>query len=379
MKNAKEKTLTSNVKKTSKSFNSLIEKELKQIEKEKEKQMKIEKVLNELENDIEKVNEFKLSTKEKEKLKELIKKLKNDLIKEKEVKLLNQLLEKAVKSKIKKSKSNLKDSKMYDFKTSNLKSLNLLYNTNWKINKNYEKQLNLNENEKVLYSEYIKINNIWKYEKDLIKDIEYEKVKYDLILKYCNSFEKELIKENSKDIKRLNQYFIKSNISKNIKNSKLIKENENDNIFWKNSNNYESNYILKINDKYIIDLINNENPIELEKIKNHLKDIDIIKSEYHKKNYNINEYENKIYDFIVKNSNRIYEKILNHNWKIENEKQVKKDILKLYEKELNQLKLIEKGKKTSLLKHKKELSNLINKISYTSNKIKDKYWYLLSE
>lgn len=58
---------------------------------------------------------------------------------------------------------------------------------------------------------------------------------------------------------------------------------------------------------------------------------------------------------------------------------MKKDILKLYEKELNQLKLIEKGKKTSLVKHKKELSNIINKIGYTSNKIKDKYEYLLSE
>lgn len=368
-------------------FNSLIENEI-EIEKEKT----LQKLKNKKENEIEKElkeNE-KLSKKEKELLKDLLIKFKNSELKEKgilikkiefnenDIKKLNELLLKFIKwIKRKKSFNNLKDSKLYSF-NNNKKDIELLYFQNWKSNKKYINNLK-NENEKILYNEYIKINNIWKNEKDLIKWIEYEKMKYDLILKYCNNFENELKKKNSQDIKLLNSYFIKSNISKNIKNSKLIySENiENNNIYWKNNNNYEWNYINKINNKYIIEIIEKEKEKELQKIKSFINSIENLKSEYNLQVKNKKEYINKFSQDIINKCNRIYKNYINKYW-IENEL-IKQDILKLYEKELKIIKNVNKSYYKNYNEYNLQYKNLQNKINYNSKNIKSEFQYLLSE
>lgn len=358
-------------------FNSLIENEI-EIEKEKT----IEKLKNKNENEIEKElkeNE-KFTSKEKKELKNLLIKLKNcelyekwELIKriefnEKDIKKLNELVIK------------YNNTRKKDVKKSNNKTIELLYFTNWKINTKYLKELkNKNENLYILYNEYIKLQNIWKNEKDLIKSIEYEKVKFDKTLQFINNFNSELKKQNSKNIKLLNFYFIKSNISKNIKNSKLIySENiKNNNIYWKNNNNFEWNYINKINNKFIIELIEKEKEKEFNKIKSFVNDMGILKSEYNLKVKSKKDFINKFSQNIVKKCNRIYWNYINKYW-IENEN-IKKDILKLYEKELQIIKNVNKSYYKNYNEYNLQYKNLQNKINYNSKTIKNEYKYLLSE
>lgn len=371
-------------------FNELIENEI-EIKKEKAINNLKEKKENEIEKDLK--ENLKLTVKEKKLLKDLITKLKNcelyekwELIKkiefsQNDIKKLNELITKYVNwIKRKKSFNNLKDSKLYNFKSNNKKDIELLYNENWKNNKLYLQKIK-NENEKlyILYNEYIKINNIWNNEKDLIKWIEYEKMKNDLIIKFCNNFENELKKQNINDIKKLNSYFIKSNISKNIKNSKLIyNENiENNNIYWKKNNNYEWNYINKINNKFIIEIIKKENEKDLQKIKSFLNDLWILKSEYNLQVKNKKEYINKFSQKIINNCNRIYKNYIKKYW-IENEN-IKKDILKLYEKDLQIIKNVNKSYYKNYNEYNLKYKNLQNKINYNSKNIKNKFSYLLSE
>lgn len=400
MKKQKEKLAKKQVKKL-KDFNFNFENEI-EIEIEKEK----EKLTSKNKNEIEKaISKTKLNAKEKKQLKILLFKLKNDIIKEKnpanwkieiiikneltkkDIKKLNDLLEKFLKSKKKiKTFENLKNSKLFNFWADvkeNKKFSENLFFMNWKTNTKYLNSIK-NENQKVLFSEYVKIQNIWKNEKDLIKDIEYENMKFWKTLQFIENFNIELKKKNAKDIKRLNQYFIKSNISKNIKNSKLIKvENEKENnIFGWIGWNFEKDYIEKINNRFIVDLLKNENELKVEKIIKYLNDIEKCKSEYNCKTKSKKDYVNKNKIEIVKNANRILKNYIEKYWIIENEnklKQVKKDILKLYEKQLNIMKKLVNLNEIEYKKYNWIYKNLQNKIKYNSKDIKNKYNYLLSE
>lgn len=131
------------------------------------------------------------------------------------------------------------------------------------------------EKEKKLLYIYNKIESIWKgLNLNEIEKIILENLKKRLIIEYCNNFEKNLKAKNLKDIKDLNLYFANSNLKKYIANVKEkeslnIFESEKENIFWKSSNNFESNYIEKINWKYILHQIWK---LEKEKAKESLKE-----------------------------------------------------------------------------------------------------------
>lgn len=118
--------------------------------------------------------------------------------------------------------------------------------------------LKSNENEKKLLHIYNKIESIWKWMNlNEVEKIILEWLKKRLILEYCNDFEKNLKRKNTKDIKNLNLYFSNQNLKRYIANSKEneslnIFESEKENIFWKASNDFESKYIEKINWKYIL-------------------------------------------------------------------------------------------------------------------------------
>lgn len=368
-----------------------------EIEVEKTK----DSLLNKKEKEVkEKIEKTKLTKEEKQKLTSLILKLKNDIVKDKnyitwkievikktwfsikDAKELNKLIKKYNESKAKEKKEKI-DSRMNLFmdKIKNEKkySENLFF-MNWKTNKKYIDSIE-NENRKILYSEYIKLQNIWKKEKDLIKSIEFERIKFDKTLKFIDNFSNEMKKKNSKDIKLLNAYFLKSNIAKNIKNSKLIKEVENDNIYWKSANNFESQYIEKVNRKFIVDIIKNENEKEVEKIKSFLNSIDFLKSWYNLKWKTKKEYINSHADDILKKSNRILKKYIDKNWNIEKEKikTIKKQVLSLYKKELQIIKNVKSAHDIEYKNYNKQYKNLQNKIKYTSKSLKDRYSYLLSE
>ena len=394
MKKQKSKIAKKQLKKL-KDFNFNFENEI-EIEIEKTKEKLVNKNENEIEIEIEKT---KMNKKEKKLLKDLLVKFKNSELKEKwilikkiefsekDIKKLNDLLLKFLNSKKKiKSFENLKDSKLFNFSNDikqNKKFSENLFFMNWKTNIKYLNSIQ-NENRKILYSEYVKIQNIWKSEKDIIKWIEYEKMKMQKTLQFIENFNSELKKKNAKDIKKLNAYFIKSNIAKNIKNSKLVKiENENEyNIFGWIGWNFEKNYIEKVNNKFIVDLLKNENELKVEKIVKYLNEIQKINSEYLCKTKSKKDYINKNKSEIVKKANRIIKNYMKKYWIIENEnklKQVKKDILKLYEKQLNIVKILVNQNENEYNKYNWLYKNLQNKIKYNAKDIKNKYEYLLSE
>lgn len=363
-----------------------------------ENELKENTVLNDdkKEKQVLKNKKDKLSKKEKQLLKDLILKFKNSELKEKQVlikkidfwnddiKKLNELLNKYLKDrKKKKSFSEYKNTRLFKFWNDDKKNLDLLYFQNWKINKKYLQNLE-NENEKILFSEYVKIQNIWKYEKDIIKDIEYENMKFWKTLQFINSFNNEMKKKNSKDIKILNSYFLKSNISKNIKNSKLIKiENENENnIFWRKWWYFENEFINKINNKYIIEILKNDInfKLKIEKIIKYLNELDIISSEYNCKSKSKKDYINKNKIEIVNKWNRIIKNYIKKYWNDDKKiNEIKKDILKTFEKQLNIIKILINKNEIDYKNYNLEYKNLQNKINYNSKDIKNKYEYLLSE
>ena len=121
--------------------------------------------------------------------------------------------------------------------------------------------LNDDEKKRKLFYIYNQIESIWKWMNlNEVEKIILENLKKRLIIEFCNNFENNLKKKNAKDIKSLKVFFENSHLKQYIKNAKEneslnIFECEKENIFWKSSNNFESKYIEKINNKYIIEKI----------------------------------------------------------------------------------------------------------------------------
>ena len=89
-----------------------------------------------------------------------------------------------------------------------------------------------------------------------IEKIILENLKKRLIFEFCENFESNLKKQNLKNIKILNAFFLKSNLKKYLKNAKENKnlnifENDFENIYWKQEN-YWKRFLEKMNWKYIL-------------------------------------------------------------------------------------------------------------------------------
>lgn len=170
-----------------------------------------------------------------------------------------------------KKKSKLESFKwLYNQNESTLESKFAFYKKDFYI---HNIELLENENEKALLRLYNQIESIWKWlNLNEIELIILEWLKARLMNEYIENFESNMKKANIQDIKKLNKFFIESNLKKYIKHSKeslnLI-ENENENIYWKQANNFESEYISKINKKFILESIENQ---ERKKALNEIKE-----------------------------------------------------------------------------------------------------------
>lgn len=327
-----------------------------------------------------------------------------NLKKQKEKDLITKAKEKLLNEKHKKEKKQIKNK-------SKLESFWWLYNNNQKLLNQFafnEKDFFIHwiellddEKEKKLLYIYNKIESIWKWFKlDEIEKIILENLKKRLIFEFCENFESNLKKQNSKNIKILNAFFLKSNLKKYLKNAKEktslnIIENDDINIFWKCNNNFESNYIDKINKKYILHCIAKDekekakaslkvkknwkkinwkelkailkSKNKLEKMKSNLKSMDDEKSAYNLKSKTI-DFSINNNKFLIKINNqieRIYKKAIIKNWI---DKKVKELKVKIDDYILN-------WKEKKLEKAKKQLKKLDDRKKAIKEKI---FWYYKS-
>lgn len=334
---------------------SMLEKELqKAIQKEKAKkllkkdflQLQKEKELKEIENVKKQLKEKKAIAKEKKEkekrkilnLKEFEKRIEKAKEKEKE---------KTFESKIWKIKLYWKQEKSFDIESQ--------FAFSWKDFYIHNSILLESENEKKLINIYNQIEWIWKWMNlNEIEKIILENLKKRLIFEFCENFESNLKKQNSKNIKILNAFFLKSNLKKYLKNAKENKnlnifENDFENIYWKQEN-YWKRFLEKMNWKCILKEISfqekikakvkarkkklNENERkEIEKKRNWIENLKKILKEKEniKSIYNL---ESKRIDFSLK-ENKFLLKV---NWKLERMKRkvFERNWIDLKEKELKE-------------------------------------------
>lgn len=285
------------------------------------------------------------------------------------------------------------------------------------------------EKEKILIYIYNKIQSIGvglNIQKNSVDDIILEGLKYRLIIEYFDKFEENLKRKNKKDLKLLNTFLLNSNVKKYIKNKKELNlwDDENMNIFWWKGGDFETEYIEKMNNRYILyrisksekekardyiikkwvkkwvkKVVNNKNRIK--KLQKELAIKDEIKREYNnrikvvnsslknnpyliKVNNYLNRYSQKIYDRIWLNDDKkaLIEKIVSLQVELQKESLKKWDVKKK-EKQLKEL----QKELQKIQKHKKEIEkrliapyiDTIQKINNHAINTKNKYYdeYLL--